>query len=61
MPRPTAGSPPTGSGYDGFTVAQAVHTALTGGDVNACIYWYAASTGCENSRISPPPGAPSRR
>ncbi|SDT08346.1 ricin-type beta-trefoil lectin domain protein [Actinoplanes derwentensis] len=34
-----------GSGYDGFTVAQAVHTALTSGNVNGYVYWYGASTG----------------
>lgn len=34
-----------GSGYDGFTVANAIHTALTGGNVNGYVYWYGASTG----------------
>ena len=33
-----------GSGYDGFTIAQAVHTALTTGNVNGYVYWYGAST-----------------
>lgn len=34
-----------GSGYDGFTVAQAIHTALTAGNVSAYVYWYGTSTG----------------
>ncbi|NUT51641.1 MAG: cellulose-binding protein [Saccharothrix sp.] len=33
-----------GSGIDGFTVANSIHTALTGGNVNAYVYWYAVST-----------------
>ncbi|MFI7129390.1 cellulose binding domain-containing protein [Nonomuraea sp. NPDC050153] len=40
-----------GSGYDGFTVAQAIHTALTGGNVNGYIYWYGASTGATRGFI----------
>jgi len=34
-----------GSGYDGFTIAQAVHDALTLGEVNAYVYWFGASRG----------------
>lgn len=34
-----------GSGYDGFTVANAIHTALTAGNVNGYVYWYGVSTG----------------
>ncbi|WP_336205940.1 glycoside hydrolase family 30 protein [Nonomuraea sp. LPB2021202275-12-8] len=34
-----------GSGYDGFTIAQAVHDALTLGNVNAYVYWFGASRG----------------
>jgi glucosylceramidase len=34
-----------GSGYDGFTIAQAIHTALTTGNVNGYVYWYGASLG----------------
>ncbi|MBT2225036.1 glycoside hydrolase [Nonomuraea sp. NEAU-A123] len=41
-----------GSGYDGFTVAQAIHTALTGGNVNGYIYWYGASTGATRAADS---------
>lgn len=33
------------SGYDGFTVAEAIHNALTGGNVNGYVYWYGVSTG----------------
>lgn len=33
-----------GSGYDGFRVAEEIHTALTGGNVNAYVYWFGAST-----------------
>lgn len=40
-----------GSGYDGFTVAQAIHTALTGGNVNAYIYWYGVSAGTTRAFI----------
>ena len=32
-----------GSKYDGFRVAQEIHTALTGGNVNGYVYWYGAS------------------
>ncbi|GAA2660385.1 glycoside hydrolase family 30 beta sandwich domain-containing protein [Paractinoplanes durhamensis] len=32
-----------GSGIDGMTVANSIHTALTSGNVNAYIYWYAVS------------------
>ncbi|GIF52062.1 glucosylceramidase [Asanoa ferruginea] len=32
-----------GSGIDGFTVASSIHTALTSGNVNAYVYWYAVS------------------
>jgi glucosylceramidase len=34
-----------GSGYDGLTIAQAVHDALTLGNVNAYVYWFGASRG----------------
>ncbi|WP_162907727.1 carbohydrate-binding protein [Allorhizocola rhizosphaerae] len=34
-----------GSGYDGYRVANEIHTALTGGNVNGYVYWYGASTG----------------
>ncbi|MCK2220333.1 hypothetical protein MF672_042010 [Actinomadura sp. ATCC 31491] len=34
-----------GSGSDGFTVASAVHDALTLGNVSAYLYWLGASTG----------------
>jgi glucuronoarabinoxylan endo-1,4-beta-xylanase len=34
-----------GSKYDGFRVAQEIHTALTAGNVNGYIYWYGASLG----------------
>ena len=34
-----------GSGYDGLTIAKAVHTALTTGNANGYVYWYGASTG----------------
>jgi glucosylceramidase len=40
-----------GSGYDGFTVAQAIHTALTGGNVNGYVYWYGVSTGATRGFI----------
>jgi glucuronoarabinoxylan endo-1,4-beta-xylanase len=32
-----------GTGYDGFTIASSIHTALTAGNVNAYVYWYAIS------------------
>ncbi|UBU15921.1 glycoside hydrolase family 30 protein [Nonomuraea gerenzanensis] len=34
-----------GSGYDGFTIAQAVHDALTLGEVSAYVYWLGGSRG----------------
>jgi O-glycosyl hydrolase len=34
-----------GSGYDGLTIARAVHDALTLGDVSAYVYWFGASRG----------------
>ncbi|MFC4005880.1 glycoside hydrolase [Nonomuraea purpurea] len=34
-----------GSGYDGFTIAQAVHDALTLGNVSAYVYWLGGSRG----------------
>ena len=40
-----------GSGYDGFTVASAVHDALTKGNVNGYVYWYGASTGATRGLI----------
>jgi glucosylceramidase len=40
-----------GSGYDGLTIARAVHTALTTGNVNAYVYWYGASTGTTRGLI----------
>ncbi len=40
-----------GSGYDGFTVAQAIHTAMTGGNVNGYVYWYGVSTGATRGFI----------
>lgn len=40
-----------GSGYDGFTVAQALHTALTAGNVNGYVYWYGVSTGATRAFI----------
>ncbi|WP_406068059.1 cellulose binding domain-containing protein [Micromonospora sp. NBC_01638] len=33
-----------GSGIDGFTVANSLHTALTAGNVNGYVYWYGVST-----------------
>lgn len=42
-----------GSGYDGLTVAQAVHTALTTGNVNGYVYWYGASVGATRGLIQP--------
>jgi glucuronoarabinoxylan endo-1,4-beta-xylanase len=32
-----------GSGIDGFTVANSIHTALTAGGVNGYVYWYGVS------------------
>jgi glucuronoarabinoxylan endo-1,4-beta-xylanase len=40
-----------GSGYDGFTVASAIHDALTKGNVNGYVYWYGASTGATRGLI----------
>ena len=40
-----------GGGYDGLTIAKAVHTALTTGNVNAYVYWYGASTGATRGLI----------
>ncbi|WP_373569262.1 glycoside hydrolase family 30 beta sandwich domain-containing protein [Streptomyces sp. FXY-T5] len=40
-----------GSGYDGYRVAHEIHTALTGGNVNAYVYWYGASTGATRGFI----------
>ncbi|PAZ10373.1 hypothetical protein CLM62_41630 [Streptomyces sp. SA15] len=40
-----------GSGYDGFTVASAVHDALTKGNTNGYIYWYGASVGATRGMI----------
>ena len=40
-----------GSGYDGFRVANEIHSALTGGNVNGYIYWYGASTGATRGFI----------
>ncbi|TMR99739.1 glycoside hydrolase family 30 protein [Nonomuraea basaltis] len=34
-----------GSGYDGFTIAQAIHDSLTLGNVSAYVYWLGASRG----------------
>ncbi|WP_086664706.1 glycoside hydrolase family 30 protein [Lentzea kentuckyensis] len=40
-----------GSGYDGFTIAKAVHTALTTGNANGYVYWYGASVGATRGLI----------
>ncbi|AXB42337.1 glycoside hydrolase family 30 protein [Amycolatopsis albispora] len=40
-----------GSGYDGFTVAKAVHTALTTGNTSGYVYWYGASVGTTRGLI----------
>ncbi|WP_239149110.1 glycoside hydrolase [Streptomyces sp. SID12501] len=40
-----------GSGYDGFTVATAVHDALTLGNTSGYVYWYGASTGATRGLI----------
>lgn len=40
-----------GSGYDGFTVASAVHDALTKGNVSGYVYWYGASLGATRGLI----------
>ncbi|MBF8191273.1 hypothetical protein ITP53_37355 [Nonomuraea sp. K274] len=40
-----------GSGYDGFTIAQAVHDALTLGDVSAYVYWLGGSRGATRALL----------
>lgn len=40
-----------GSGYDGFTVASAIHDALTKGNVSGYVYWYGASLGATRGLI----------
>jgi glucosylceramidase len=40
-----------GSGYDGMTIANAVHTALATGNVNGYVYWYGASVGTTRGLI----------
>ena len=40
-----------GSGYDGFTVASAIHDALTKGNTSGYVYWYGASTGATRGLI----------
>lgn len=40
-----------GSGYDGFTVASAVHDALTRGNTSGYVYWYGASLGATRGLI----------
>ncbi|MFI9833966.1 glycoside hydrolase family 30 beta sandwich domain-containing protein [Streptomyces sp. NPDC051913] len=40
-----------GSGYDGFTVASAVHDALTKGNASGYVYWYGASVGATRGLI----------
>ncbi|UJW30497.1 hypothetical protein L3Q67_35670 [Saccharothrix sp. AJ9571] len=40
-----------GSGYDGITIAQAVHTALTTGNASGYVYWYGASVGTTRGLI----------
>ncbi|MEO3868531.1 glycoside hydrolase [Nonomuraea sp. B12E4] len=40
-----------GSGYDGFTIAQAVHDALTLGNVSAYIYWLGGSRGATRALL----------
>ncbi|QFU89349.1 glycoside hydrolase family 30 beta sandwich domain-containing protein [Amycolatopsis sp. YIM 10] len=40
-----------GSGYDGFTIAKAVHTALTTGNTAGYVYWYGASVGTTRGLI----------
>jgi glucuronoarabinoxylan endo-1,4-beta-xylanase len=40
-----------GSGYDGLTVAQAIHTGLTAGNINGYVYWYGVSTGATRGFI----------
>ncbi|WP_405873504.1 glycoside hydrolase family 30 protein [Streptomyces sp. NBC_00005] len=40
-----------GSGYDGLTVASAIHDALTKGNTSGYVYWYGASTGATRGLI----------
>ncbi|MFJ8590195.1 glycoside hydrolase family 30 beta sandwich domain-containing protein [Streptomyces sp. NPDC093598] len=40
-----------GSCYDGFTVASAVHDALTKGNTSGYVYWYGASVGATRGLI----------
>jgi glucosylceramidase len=40
-----------GSGYDGFTIAQAVHDALTLGDASGYVYWLGASRGATRALL----------
>ncbi|WP_460064830.1 glycoside hydrolase family 30 protein [Streptomyces sp. YKOK-I1] len=40
-----------GSGYDGFTVASAVHDALTKGNTSGYVFWYGASLGATRGLI----------
>ncbi|MEU0091937.1 glycoside hydrolase family 30 beta sandwich domain-containing protein [Kribbella sp. NPDC006257] len=40
-----------GSGYDGFTVANAINTAFTAGGVSGYLYWYGASAGATRGFI----------
>ncbi|MFC4113160.1 glycoside hydrolase family 30 protein [Nonomuraea zeae] len=40
-----------GSGYDGFTIAQAVHDALTLGNVTGYVYWLGASRGATRALL----------
>ncbi|MFI6094632.1 glycoside hydrolase [Lentzea sp. NPDC051213] len=40
-----------GGSYDGMTIAKAVHTALTTGNVNGYVYWYGASVGATRGLI----------
>jgi glucosylceramidase len=40
-----------GSGYDGLTVASAVHDALTKGNTSGYVYWYGASVGATRGLI----------
>ncbi|MFB4277628.1 MULTISPECIES: glycoside hydrolase family 30 protein [unclassified Nonomuraea] len=40
-----------GSGYDGFTIAQAVHDALTLGNVSAYVYWLGGSRGATRALL----------
>jgi O-glycosyl hydrolase len=40
-----------GSGYDGFAIAQAVHDALTLGNVSGYVYWLGASRGATRALL----------